>query len=160
MMSLLVACCLAHATAHTAPPARPALLTLRGGSASKVAAGLNGAVLFSYGSALVLDPKALAKNVMDSDAPPEFGDIGYAFGQYLGCAYLTQSILMLRAFNSPETAENDLKGVTILQGLLCLTSIARLVIGNLPRNSVTLTLPMGQGLMALIGLWGARSASK
>ena len=135
------------------------VLAIRGGATpTQLAAGVNGIVMLSYGSALVLNPSVLAKNVMDSDDPPEFSEIGYAFGQYLGCAYLAQAMCMVRALWTPATAANDLMGITLLQALLCLTSLARLIFGNLDRNPVTLTLPMGQGLMAALALWGVLHA--
>ena len=171
--------------------ARKAALALRGGAIppQKIAAGVNGAIsefghststsfffspcsgssvgsspfsaVLAYGSALTLDPGALAKHVMSSPNPPEFSDIGFAFGQYLGSAYLTQAALMASVLFCPAagTQAHLLAGITLMQTLLCLTSLKRLFDG-LEANSVTLTLPMGQGLMAALGLWGTLAARR
>jgi hypothetical protein len=125
---------------------------------AQVAAGANLITFAAYGSALLFRPDILMKEVMRSGAPAwNFGGIPYAIAQYLGAVYLSQALRMVRALTVRAFLREHLGGVGILQLFLCLTSLARLA-GGIDRNAVTLTLPLGQGLMAGLAFAGALSA--
>ena len=126
---------------------------------SQVAAGANLATFTFYGAALLFKPAAMIKTVMRSDGfdAIKFGDPIYAIAQYLGAMYLSQGLRMLRALGTPSMLKADLMGVGVVQSLLCVTSLARLLMG-IAKDSVTLSLPFGQGLMAWLAFAGSAAA--
>ena len=129
-------------------------------SLAQVAAGANLATFTMYGSALVLSPSSLMKNVMKSDdsAVWSLASIPCAIAQYLGAVYLSQALRMARALTTAAMLKTDLLGVGIIQLFLCVTSLGRLLAG-IEKNPVTLSLPVGQGIMAALSLVGAASVA-
>ena len=127
-------------------------------SFAQIAAGANLMTFATYGSLLVFKPGMVMKTIMRSDAPPlQFKDFTYAVVQYLGAVYLSQALRMVRALTTGGSMlGSDLLGAGIIQTCLCLVSVARLI-GGAPQDSVTLTLPMGQALMAILSFVGAAS---
>lgn len=121
------------------------------------AAGANLASFGLYGLALVLKPGWLMKNVMMSDddgAPWKLNTIPCAICQYLGAVYLAQALRMVRALTwMPHMLKTDLLGVGFIQLFLCIVSLGRLAAG-IDKNEVTMTLPLGQGIMAALALIG------
>ena len=162
-VALLAAASLAF---HVAPPVAPLAAAPRANariaptelSLAKTAALANLATFGIYGTALLLKPVNLMKDVMKSDAATElkFAEFPYAVAQYLGAVYLSQAFRCVRALMVAATMKEALLGVGIVQLFLCVTSLARLAQG-LDRNSVTLTLPMGQGFMAALSFLGYSS---
>ena len=131
--------------------AQPQMLGL-----AQVAAGANLASFGLYGVALVLKPGWLMKNVMMSDDEEtwRFSGIPCAIAQYLGAIYLAQALRMVRALTwMKPMLRTDLLGVGFIQMFLCMVSLARLASG-IEKNEVTLTLPLGQGVMAALALIG------
>ena len=138
-------------------------LALRGGAApamglAHIAAGVHFAHFALYGTALCFKPAMVMKTVMRSDAPPlEFASFPFAVVQYLGAVYLSQALRMVRALTTASMLKTDLLGVGIIQTCLFLVSLMRLALGA-PQDSVTLTLPVGQGLLAALAFVGAARA--
>ena len=64
---------------------------------------------------------------------------------------------MVRALTAAAFLREHLLGVGVIQLFLCVTSLARLALG-IERNAVTLTLPVGQGLMAALSFAGMATA--
>ena len=123
----------------------------------QAAAGANLLSFGVYGIALILKPGWLMKNVMMSDddgTPWKLNSIPCAICQYLGAVYLAQALRMVRALTwMPHMLRTDLLGVGFIQLFLCLVSLGRLACG-IDKTEVTLTLPLGQGLMATLALLG------
>ena len=126
-------------------------------SIAKVAACANLASFGLYGIALVLKPAMLMKNVMGSsdEAVWKFDGIPCTVAQYLGACYLAQAARMVTAL-ATASIKSNLVGVGLVQLFLCLTSLGRLAAG-IPKNEVTMSLPVGQGLMATLAFLGVRS---
>ena len=128
-------------------------------SLPQVAAGANLVTFSLYGSGLLFTPSALMKGVMRSDAPAsKFGDIPFAISQFLGAVYLAQALRILLALTGRMALRSELLGVGIVQLFLCVTSLARLA-GGIDRNAVTVSLPVGQGLMGALSFAGMRAAA-
>ena len=147
-------------TAAIARTADPNMIGL-----AKVAAGANLFFFGAYGVGLLFKTNLLFKEIMKADKEyGTIGDISYAVAQYLGAVYLSQALRMVRALGIwlPTTImKSDLLGVGTIQLFLCLTSLGRLlgVFGEpIEKNEVTLSLPVGQGLMAALAFAGARVA--
>ena len=155
---LLVSALSFHVPHAVAPPRAVAPRANVELSLAKTAALANLATFGIYGTALLLKPVNLMKDVMKSDAATElkFAEFPYAVAQYLGAVYLSQAFRCVRALMVAATMKEALLGVGIVQLFLCVTSLARLAQG-LDRNSVTLTLPMGQGFMAALSFLGYSS---
>lgn len=127
---------------------------------AQIAAGANMAVFGIYGLALVFKPATMIVNIMRSAEPVwQFEDITYALAQYLGAMYISQAVRLYRALAGITALGSALSGVGTVQLCLCLTSLARVFWpgGNLVRDAVTLSLPMGQGLMSWLAFAGASS---
>lgn len=136
--------------AKTAPPQMLAL--------PQIAAGANLAIFSLYGTALLFKPTALMKNVMKSDTAAfvEFKGVPCAIAQYLGAIYLSQALRMVCALTVAARLRTDLMGACFIQMFLAITSLARLI-GGVEKDPVTLSLPVGQGLMAALSFAGARA---
>ena len=106
---------------------------------------------------MLLKPNDLLKTIMMAEANFPLGSPSCAVSQYLGAAYLAQAFLMARALRSATSTKADLQAGAVFQGLLCLTSLGRLAAGVAP-NAVSLSLPVGQGLMATLCFLGHRKA--
>ena len=163
---------LAPRVATTAAPAKGSYVALRGNapgsyaalrggsgpqmlSFAQFAAGANLMTFATYGSLLVFKPGMVMKTIMRSDAPPlQFADFPYAVVQYLGAIYLSQALRMVRALTRTSMLGSDLLGAGIINTCLCLVSVARLL-GGAQKDTVTLTLPVGQALMAALSFVGA-----
>jgi hypothetical protein len=127
-------------------------------SLARVAAGVNLAPLAFYGLALLFKPVWMLRTVMRSEAPAwTFADATHAIAQYLGAAYLSQAVRLVRGLVTPGALASDLMSVSVFQGCLCLTSLLRLFRG-IPKDEVTLSLPVGQGLMAALAFFGSKAA--
>ena len=131
---------------------------------AKVAAGANLFFFGVYGAGLVLKPNLLFKEVMKAEKGyGTLGDISYAVAQYLGAVYLSQALRMVRALGfwlPTAMMRSDLLGVGVIQLFLCLVSLGRLLGAFGPaveKNEVTLTLPVGQGVMAALSFAGANT---
>ncbi len=160
MRSLL--CFIATASAFRGPPLAKPLAqrapTPQMLSIPQIAAGANLASFGIYGAALLLKPSFIMRDVMRDDQPAwEFSSVPYAIAQYLGAVYLSQAGRMVRALRSAAMLKSDLLGIGIIQLFLCLTSLGRLI-GGLERNSVSMSLPVGQGFMSALAFYGSSLA--
>ena len=169
MFVVLAAAC-ASCTGITLGPERPkaqlerssALLALRGGEAAaltlpKLALGANIATWGFYGANLWAQPNFVLQKIMMAPSPMAFLAPNYAVAQYLGAFYLSQTARMALAFNK-ASSKSDLLGATVINSLLCLTSVGRIA-GGVPANAVTLGLVAGQGAMAALSFVGFSKAA-
>ena len=91
------------------------------------------------------------KNVMMSDDEEtwRFSGIPCAIAQYLGAIYLAQALRMVRALTwMKPMLRTDLLGVGFIQ--MFLHGFPSTVGSGIEKNEVTLTLPLGQGVMAAL----------
>lgn len=95
------------------------------------------------------EPAAAAASPCSPATPHPSHRILYlnVLASHTGAFYLSQGLRMLRALGTPSMLKYDLQGVVVIQSLLCLVSLGRLAAG-IAKDSVTLSLPVGQALMA------------